>query len=68
MKILVVSQYFWPEYFRVNDLVEELTNNGIEVETTSYPNYPGGKVFKEFIDNQKKLKNLIIAKYIVFHK
>ena len=57
MKILVVSQYFWPEYFRVNDLVEELTNNGIEVEIlTSYPNYPGGKVFKEFRDNPKKFK------------
>ena len=27
MKVLIVSQYFWPEYFRVNDLVIELASN-----------------------------------------
>lgn len=55
MKILLVSQYFWPEYFRVNDLVDELKSHGIEVEIlTSYPNYPGGKVFREFKENPRK--------------
>ena len=49
MKILIVSQYFWPEYFRVNDLVSELKSKDIEIEIlTSYPNYPGGKVFRDF--------------------
>ena len=31
MKILLVSQYFWPETFRVNDLAQELVLRGNEV-------------------------------------
>lgn len=55
MKILIVSQYFWPEYFRVNDLVSELKSKDIEIEIlTSYPNYPGGKVFKDFKKDPNK--------------
>ena len=52
MKILIVSQYFWPEYFRVNDLVLELKKKNVEIEIlTSYPNYPSGKIFEEFKKN-----------------
>ena len=55
MKILIVSQYFWPEYFRVNDLVEELKlKKDVEIEIlTSYPNYPLGEVYEEFKKNPK---------------
>lgn len=57
MKVLIVSQYFWPEYFRVNDLVIELKKKGIEVEIlTSWPNYPKGFYFKDFLENRKKYK------------
>lgn len=46
MKILVVSQYFWPESFRINDVVNTLLAKGANVEVlTGKPNYPGGKVF-----------------------
>lgn len=46
MKLLVVTQYFWPENFRVNDLVEELVRRGHEVTVlTGLPNYPGGRIF-----------------------
>lgn len=49
MRILVVSQYFWPENFRVNDLVAELVRRGHEVTVlTGEPNYPGGVFFPEF--------------------
>lgn len=49
MRILVVSQYFWPENFRVNDLVRELVQRGHEVTVlTGIPNYPVGKVFKNY--------------------
>lgn len=49
MKILVVSQYFWPENFRINDLVKEWVERGHEVTVlTGKPNYPGGHVFPEF--------------------
>lgn len=54
-KILVVSQYFWPESFRVNELVLELKNRGYVVEVlTSTPNYPAGRVFPDFASNPDK--------------
>ena len=53
MKILVISQYFWPENFRINDLAEELYKRGHEITVlTGVPNYPEGKIFKAF-DNKK---------------
>ncbi len=49
MNILVVSQYFWPENFRINDLVQEWTALGHEVTVlTGLPNYPGGRLFAEY--------------------
>jgi glycosyltransferase involved in cell wall biosynthesis len=52
MHILVVSQYFWPENFRINDLVSELIQRGHEVVVlTGLPNYPDGKIMPEFIKN-----------------
>lgn len=46
MRILVVSQYFWPENFRVNDLVKQWVQRGHQVTVlTGIPNYPAGKVF-----------------------
>jgi len=49
VNILVVSQYFWPENFRINDLVREWTTQGHEVTVlTGVPNYPGGQVYAEY--------------------
>jgi glycosyltransferase involved in cell wall biosynthesis len=49
MKILVVSQYFWPEGFRINDLVKSLVERGIEVDVlTGKPNYPEGIVYEGY--------------------
>jgi colanic acid biosynthesis glycosyl transferase WcaI len=49
MRILVVTQYFWPENFRINDLVIEFCRLDHEVTVlTGYPNYPSGVVFPEF--------------------
>lgn len=49
MRILVVSQYFWPENFRINDLVLEWTARGHQVTVlTGIPNYPEGRVNSEF--------------------
>ena len=51
MRILVISQYFWPENFRVNDLVKELVRREHEVTVlTGVPNYPEGKVFEVYRD------------------
>ena len=46
MKILVVSQYFSPENFRINEIVQTLVDKGIEVDVlTGKPNYPEGVFF-----------------------
>ena len=46
MRVLVVSQYFWPESFRINDVAKTLLEKGIEVEVlTGKPNYPRGQMF-----------------------
>lgn len=49
MKITIVSQYFYPEEFKVNDLAEEWVKRGHEVTVlTGKPNYPGGKILKGY--------------------
>lgn len=49
MRILVVTQYFWPENFRINDLVSEFCSLDHEVIIlTGYPNYPSETFFPEF--------------------
>lgn len=46
MRVLIVSQYYWPESFRINDVANTLVEKGIEVEVlTGKPNYPRGKMF-----------------------
>jgi glycosyltransferase involved in cell wall biosynthesis len=46
LKILIVTQYFWPESFKINDLSEELVRRGHEVTVyTGLPNYPRGRFF-----------------------
>ena len=46
MRILIVSQYFWPEQFRINDLALALRDRGHEVNIlTGIPNYPAGRFF-----------------------
>jgi colanic acid biosynthesis glycosyl transferase WcaI len=49
LRILVVSQYFWPENFRINDLVKDWVQRGHQVIVlTGIPNYPKGKVFDSY--------------------
>ncbi len=49
MKILVVTQYFWPEQFKINDLCEALIERGHEVTVyTGIPNYPEGEFYKGY--------------------
>ena len=49
MKILVVTQFFEPENFRINDLIEELDGRGHEITVlTGLPNYPEGSFYEGF--------------------
>lgn len=46
MKVLIVSQYFWPESFRINDLAVALKERGHQIDVlTGMPNYPAGSIF-----------------------
>jgi len=46
MRVLVLSQYFWPESFVINDIVRCLQEQGHDiVVATGKPNYPDGTVF-----------------------
>jgi len=52
VKILIVTQYFWPENFRINDLTQELVKRGHSVTVlTGIPNYPSGRVFDAYRQN-----------------
>lgn len=46
MKVLIISQYFWPENFRITDVAQGLRDLGHEVTVlTGLPNYPDGRFF-----------------------
>jgi colanic acid biosynthesis glycosyl transferase WcaI len=54
VRLLVVTQYFWPEDFRINELVSELSARGHEITVlTGKPNYPSGKVLAEFVRDRE---------------
>lgn len=46
MRILVLTQYFWPENFQINDVTAGLVEKGHNVTVlTGIPNYPRGSFF-----------------------
>lgn len=46
MRVLLFSQYYWPENFRINEVAQTLSAKGVDVEIlTGKPNYPTGAVF-----------------------
>lgn len=55
MKILVVSQYYWPEQFRVTDICENLVCLGHEVTVIAgIPNYPEGEIYEGYETSYKQ--------------
>jgi len=58
--ILVISQYFYPENFRINDMCDEWVKRGYKVTViTGIPNYPQGKFYKgySFCKRRKEVVN-----------
>lgn len=46
MRLLILTQYYWPESFQINDVAASLVRKGIAVEVlTGQPNYPSGRIF-----------------------
>jgi len=72
MKILLVTQYFYPENFKSNDIAFELSKKGHEVTVlTGLPNYPEGNIYQgygffkkrtETIQGVKVIRTLLIPR------
>jgi glycosyltransferase involved in cell wall biosynthesis len=59
-KILLVTQYFYPENFKSNDIAFELVKRGFEVDAlVGIPNYPEGKYYRGYhiFSNRKETIN-----------
>lgn len=49
MNILILTQYFYPEQFRINMIAQELLKKGHQVTVlTGQPNYPNGKTYSRY--------------------
>lgn len=60
MNIILVSQYFWPENFIINDLVKELVSQGHSIRVlTGKPNYPEGKIFPGYSKSSCEVEQYI---------
>lgn len=56
--ILVISQYFYPEQFRINDICKEWIKRGYKVTViTGIPNYPQGKFYSGYGWLNKRREN-----------
>ena len=59
MKILVVSQHYYPENFLITKICEGLVERGHEVTVvTGTPNYPQGKIYAGYEKGKKKEKGV----------
>ena len=53
--VLVVSQYFYPEQFRINDICCEWIKKGYKITVvTGIPNYPQGKFYEGYGIRKKR--------------
>jgi len=49
VKLVIVSQYFWPENFIISKLATKLVGLGHEVTVlTGKPNYPNGEIYPQY--------------------
>lgn len=57
MKILIISQYYFPEQFQINEIAPELVKRGHDVTVLcGIPNYPKGVVFDGY-ENEEKVRD-----------
>jgi glycosyltransferase involved in cell wall biosynthesis len=49
INVLIASQHFYPENFRINDVAQSLVDSGCLVDVlTGKPNYPNGKIYSGY--------------------
>lgn len=65
-KILVISQHFWPETFRINDICDYFIERGYTVDVLcGIPNYPSGKFtngYGYFKNRKQSYRNINIRR------
>lgn len=65
MKILIVSQYYYPEQFQINEIAPELVRRGHTVTVLcGTPNYPKGEIFPGYENGSKSEETLSGVKVI----
>lgn len=69
-RVLLISQFFFPENFKSTDIAFELSKKGFHVDVlTSIPNYPKGKYYKNygvFKNRIQKIDNVKIYRTFQF--
>jgi len=66
---LILSQFFWPEKFRINELAIKLNKKYKVKVITSIPNYPIGSYFKNYGNSKNRnqlYKNIEIQRVITY--
>ncbi|WP_295155233.1 glycosyltransferase family 4 protein [uncultured Ruminococcus sp.] len=57
MNILIVSQYYYPEQFQINEIAPELVRRGHKVTVlTGLPNYPKGEIYEGYEKGRRNEK------------
>ena len=57
MKLLVITQYYWPENSRITDIAESLQKEGNEVTVlTGLPNYPQGHIYEGYRKGENRIQ------------
>lgn len=65
LRVLLVTQYFWPENMRINDLVHYFSEQGHQVTVlTGVPNYPEGEIFEEYRNRPEDFKSYCGAEVV----
>ncbi len=69
-RILIYTNHFDPEHFKINEVVSWLTQEGLQLHLiTGWPNYPEGKIFKgygPFKNSFERRENLTIRRLPLF--
>lgn len=59
MRILIVSQYYYPEQFQINEIAPELVRRGHQVTVVcGMPNYPKGVYYQGYENNKKCIEEI----------
>lgn len=69
MRILILTHYFWPENFKINELAEFLDKKNKITVLTGFPSYPNKKLFNKTVKSKLyKYKNIEIIRVPIFKR